>query len=290
MENNTSENNKALLETNSTSEAVEAAESTLPAGLVEAHAELDALSLEELEARTMGTEPTQEEVGSNLSLEELSSMTPEEVEKLVEQSMQPNLGNSIDQESINKAYFGDERYTEVYALVKSKLSDIVSDVTPENNRTLFFKNLTEVISASIGFEENFIADNSNYTLEAIRNLFGLTVRHLSLYLSLEAGGQGLKLHSDGLYTNLIYDVFTNTAGVNVLLTNFGENVKELPNPEFRLTDMVIVNPVVVSSVIGAFTLLLNKLIALEVANVLPVDVESTTEDEIQAFIKIFNEL
>ena len=288
MENNTSENNKALLETNSMGEAVEVAETAITR-LEAAYAELDALSPEELQAR-VNAAIIAEEVGSNLSLEELSSMTPEEVERLVEQSMQPNLGNSINQESINKAFFGDERYAEVYALVKSKLSDIVSDVTPENNRTLFFKNLTEVITATTAFEENFIADNSNYMLEAIRNLFGLTVRHLSLYLSLEAGGQGLKLHSDSLYTNLIYDVFTNTTGVNVLLTNFGENVKELPNPEFRLTDMVIVNPVVVSSVIGAFTLLLNKLIALEVANVLPVDVEATTEDEIQAFIKIFNEL
>lgn len=288
MENNTSVTEENTLNTNHMGEAVAGAE-TANAGLEAAYVELDALSPEELQAR-VNAAVTTEETGSNLSLQELSSMTPEEVEKLVEQSMQPNLGNSINQDNINKEHFGDERYEEVYALVKSKLSEVIADVTPENNRTLFFKNLAEVISASTAFEENYIADNSNYMLEAIRKLFRLAVKHLSLYLSLEAGGEGLKHHSDALYTNLIYDVYTNTAGVNVLLTNFGENVKELPNPEFRLTDMVIVNPVVVSSVIGAFTLLLNKLIALELANLLPVDVEATTEDEIQAFIKIFNEL
>lgn len=289
MENNTPVKEENALNTNHMGEAVAVAESETNTGLEQAYAELDALSPEELEARVSDA-LVSEETGSNLSLQELSSMTPEEVEKLVEQSMQENLGNSINQTAINSEYFGEVRYTEVYDLVKSKLNGIVADVTPENNRTLFFKNLNEVIATAVAFEENHIADNAHYTLEAIRKLFGLTCKHLALYLSLEAGGQGLRLHSDALFTNLIYDIHTNAEGVNVLLTNFGENVKELPNPEFRLTDMIIVNPVVVSSVIGATTLLLNKLIALELANLLPVDVEATTEDEIQAFIKIFNEL
>lgn len=273
MENNTSVTEENTLNTKQIGEAVAGAE-TMDAGLEQAYVEAT----------------PEEDIGTNLSLQELSSMSPEEIEKMVEQSMQENLGNSINQEMINKEYFGEARYLEVYELIKSKLHTLVDEVTPENNRTLFFKNLNEVINTAVAFEENYIADNSNYTLEAIRKLFKLACKHLALYLSLEAGGQGLRLHSDALFTNLIYDIYTNTAGVNVLLTNFGENVKELPNPEFRLTDMVIVNPVVVSSVIGSVTLLLNKLIALEVTNLLPVDVEATTEDEIQVFIKIFNEL
>lgn len=289
MENNTSVKEENTLNTKQVGEAVDAVATETNTSLEQAYAELDGLSPEELEAR-VNAAVTTEETGTNLSLQELSSMSPEEVEKLVEQSMQENLGNSINQTALNQEYFGEARYLEVYELIKSKLHTLVDEVTPENNRTLFFKNLNEVINTAVAFEENYIADNSNYTLEAIRKLFGLTCKHLALYLSLEAGGQGLRLHSDALFTNLIYDIYTNTAGVNVLLTNFGENVKELPNPEFRLTDMIIVNPVVVSSVIGATTLLLNKLIALELANLLPVDVEATTEDEIQAFIKIFNEL
>lgn len=242
---------------------------------------------EDLNKEIIEAQPETTDTSIALDMPNLDDMSPEELNKLVEASMADNVGGSVNQLKINTELMG-EGYEAIVELLKTKLAGLLVDITPENNRKEFFLNIKDVIDATIELEE--IESTEQSTHDLLTKQFRLAMKHFALFLSLEAGGTGLDKHSPDMYTNLIYDIFTNAEGISMLIQNFGQNVGELKNPEHRMIDMVISNPVVIGSMLGSVTLILNRLIGLKLAMNLAEGEESTDEDQVAAFREVLESL
>lgn len=248
---------------------------------------------------TPSTENLENSIPENIqvklpTLEELKSMSPEEVQKIVLDCQNDNTKNSVIQKNAIIAAIGEVNFLKLLTAVSAYLPTPLDGYKPEDSRKLFFSSIAKIskrieeytdIAAKefeqlIGMKDEQLpgleTDKNEKLMDNLYKDFKLAIEHFIYLINMQANGYGLRKDEDGeeldikpMSTSLIYDIFINTTRIGNLLTNFTRNAEGHAFPEHRLLDMLIVHNIDMGNILGSVTMTLNSLLDVKFDSLYP---------------------